>query len=75
MISILLTLLFLWLLFKAVKLVLKMSWGIVKLLALVLIVLSLPTLAGCLLTMGGLLLLLPLGLILAVLLLIKLCHR
>lgn len=71
-VNILLTVLFIWLLWMAVKLFFKLTWGAVKIIALVLLILSLPTLAGCLLA-GGLLLLVPVGLILLVVLLVKLC--
>lgn len=70
MLNILLTVLFIWLLWKAIKLLFRLTWGALKIIALVLLILSLPTLVGCLLA-GGLLLLLPVGLILLVVLLIK----
>lgn len=63
MFEILITVLFFWLFFKAVGLALRMTWGITKVLASVLFTLALPLLLICLFFAGGLLILLPLGLI------------
>jgi len=63
MFEILITVLFFWLFFKAVGLALRMTWGITKVLASVLFTLALPLLLVCLFFAGGLLILLPLGLI------------
>lgn len=57
------TVLFAWLFFKAIKLTIKITWGITKIIAVILCVIALPTLIGCLLFAGGALLLLPLALI------------
>ena len=54
---------FLWLLIKAVGLALKLTWGFAKIAASILITLALPTLILCLVFAGGLLLLIPLGMI------------
>lgn len=63
MFEILMTVLFVWLLFQFVKLAFRVTWGLAKGVALVLFVLSLPALIGCLLLAGGLVLLVPIGLI------------
>ena len=57
------TVLFIWLSFKVLKLTFKITWGVAKVLAIVLFVIALPTLIGCLLFTGGLVLLLPLALV------------
>lgn len=54
---------FLWLLIKAVGLALKLTWGFAKIAASILITLALPALILCLVFAGGLLLLIPLGMI------------
>ena len=56
------TVLFVWLFFKALKLTFKITWGIVKIMAIILFVISIPALIACLLFAGGLILLLPLAL-------------
>ncbi|MEE1504367.1 MAG: hypothetical protein UGF89_09020 [Acutalibacteraceae bacterium] len=57
------TILFIWLFFKALKLTFKITWGLTKILAIVLFVIALPALIGCLIFAGGAILLLPLALI------------
>lgn len=57
------TLLFIWLFFKALKLTFKIAWGITKIITIVLFVLAIPSLIGCLLFAGGAVLLIPLALI------------
>ena len=54
---------FAWLFIKAVGLVFKVSWGLAKILAVILFVLSLPTLIGCLLMASGIVLMIPIALI------------
>jgi len=63
MFEILITVLFCWLFFQAVRLAFKVTWGLAKIAAVILFVLALPSLVGCLFFAGGLLLLLPVGLI------------
>ena len=63
MFEILMTVLFVWLLFQFVKLAFRVTWGLAKGVALLLFILSLPALIGCLLLAGGLVLLVPIGLI------------
>ena len=55
--------LFVWLLVKVIGLALKMTWGAAKIAASILIGLALPVLFVCLLFIGGLALLIPLGMI------------
>lgn len=57
------TILFIWLFFKALKLTFKITWGITKIIAVILFVIALPALIGCLLFAGGAVLLLPLALV------------
>ena len=52
-----------WLFIKAIGLVFKVSWGLAKILAVILFVLSLPTLIGCLLMASGIVLMIPIALI------------
>ena len=63
MIEILTVVLFCWLCFRAVKLTFKITWGVAKVLAVILFVISLPTLIGCLLFASGVILLIPLAII------------
>lgn len=62
MLELIITILCLWLFFKALGLALKLTWGITKLIASILFTIALPLLIGCLLFAGGLVILLPLGL-------------
>ena len=64
---------FLWLLIKAVGLALKLTWGFAKIAASILITLALPALILCLVFAGGLLLLIPLGMIAIAAGLLKAC--
>ena len=63
MLEIFTTVLFCWLSFKLLGLFFRMAWGIAKLIATLLFVIALPMLVLCLLFAGGMLLLVPLGLI------------
>ena len=63
MFELLITVFTVWLGIKAIGLMLKLTWGITKLVAGILIVLAFPALLGCLLFAGGLLLLIPLAMI------------
>ena len=54
---------FAWLFVGALKLAFKVTWGLAKVAATVLFVIALPALIGCLMIAGGVLLLVPLGLI------------
>ncbi len=73
MLNLVVTVLFFWLFFKVIGLALKMAWGIVKLIASVLVTVALPLLVFCLLCAGGLLILVPLGLVILAFGLLKAC--
>lgn len=61
--EILVTILCIWLAVKAIGLAFRMAWGATKIVVCLLFAVALPMLAGCLLFAGGLLILLPLGLL------------
>ncbi len=63
MLELIITILGLWLAWKALGLALRMSWGLTKLIVSALFALALPLLIGCLFFAGGVLILVPLGLI------------
>ena len=63
MLEIIITILFFWLFFKALGLMLKMTWGITKFLASLMFTIALPLLGFCLFFAGGLIILVPLGLV------------
>ncbi|MBO5462727.1 MAG: hypothetical protein J6A49_05375 [Clostridia bacterium] len=67
------TVLFVWLFFKALKLTFKITWGITKIIAVILFVIAIPALIGCLLFAGGAVFLLPLALVAAAFGLVKSC--
>lgn len=50
---------FLWLMIKAIGFALKLTWGVAKIAASLLMVIALPALILCLLFAGGLLLIVP----------------
>jgi hypothetical protein len=52
-----------WLLVKTIGLALKLTWGAAKVAAFVLIGLALPALIVCLILVGGIVLLVPVGMI------------
>lgn len=63
MLEFLVVILFVWLFWQAVKLTFRIAWGAAKVIAVILFILSIPTLIGCLLFAGGLALLVPLALV------------
>lgn len=63
MFDLLVLILFCWIFFGSIKLMFKIAWGLAKILAVILLVLSLPSLIGCLLYASGVILLLPVVLI------------
>ena len=63
MFELLTTILFVWLGCKAIGLMLKLTWGMAKIVASVLIALALPVLVFCLIFLGGIALLVPLAMI------------
>lgn len=54
---------FIWLMVKAIGLAFKLTWGIAKIIASILLVLALPALIVCMIFVGGIALLVPLILI------------
>ena len=66
-------LLFGWLFFGAVRLALRVTWGLAKVAAVILFVLALPTLIGALLMASGIVLLVPVVLVGAAFGILKLC--
>ena len=66
-------LLFGWLFVSAVRLAFRVTWGLAKVAAVLLFVLSLPLLIGCLLLAGGVVLLLPVALVAAAFGILKAC--
>ena len=54
---------FIWLLVKAIGLAFKLTWGVAKVTASILIGLALPVLIGCFLFVGGIALLVPLAMV------------
>ena len=73
MLEFIITILFFWLFFKAIGLAVKMTWGLTKLIASLLFSIALPLLIGCLLFAGGLVILVPLGLVALAFGLLKAC--
>ena len=54
---------FVWLLIKTIGLAFKLTWGMAKIVASILIVLALPLLIVCLLFVGGAILIIPVAMI------------
>ena len=63
MFELLVFILFIWMFSGALRLAFRVTWGIAKLIAVILFVLALPVMIGCLLMASGLVLLLPLALV------------
>lgn len=72
MFDILLTVLFISLFIWTVKLLFKLTWGIAKVIAVILLIIALPTLIGGLMVAGGLVLLIPVALLIGAIGIIKL---
>ncbi|MBQ5592139.1 MAG: hypothetical protein IIU80_04270 [Clostridia bacterium] len=72
MLEILFTVIFIALFVWTAKLLFKISWGVAKILATILLVLALPILVLCLVFAGGLALLVPIGIVAGVVGIIKL---
>ena len=73
MFELLISVVFFWLLFKTIGLTLRLTWGIAKIFAWVLVVFALPALIFGLLFAGGVLLFLPLILVGLAAGLVKIC--
>jgi hypothetical protein len=65
--------LFLWFFVGVIRLMFKAAWGLAKVLALILFILSIPTLIGCLLVASGIILLVPVGVVVIAFSLLKAC--
>ena len=65
MFELLTTAIFIWLLVKTIGFAFRLTWGVAKIAASILIGLALPVLIVCLVFVGGIALLLPLGMIFA----------
>lgn len=63
MFELLILIAFVWLFSKAIGLMFKVTWGLAKVVAIILFALALPSLIGCLLIAGGIALLLPVALV------------
>ena len=63
MFELLVLILFCGLFVKTIGLAFRVTWGLAKVVAVILFVLALPTLIGCFLVAGGILLLIPVALI------------
>ena len=63
MFELLAIILFIWLLGKAIGLAIKLTWGVAKASASILMVIALPALVLCLLFAGGIALIVPLAII------------
>ena len=73
MLELLILVAFGWLFFKAVGLAFRVTWGLGKIIAVVLFALALPALIGAFLLTGGFLLLIPAGLLVAAWLILRDC--
>lgn len=64
---------FVWLMFKVVGLMLRLTWGVAKLIAGVLVFLAMPVLVIGLIFVGGFFLLVPIGLVVLALMIVGAC--
>ena len=73
MFELLVLVLFCWVFFGSIRLMFKIAWGLAKILAVILLVLALPSLIGCLLFASGAILLVPIALVFIAWGLLKTC--
>lgn len=73
MVELLVLVLFCWIFFGSIRLMFKIAWGLAKILAVILLVLALPSLIGCLLFASGAILLVPIALVFIAWGLLKTC--
>ncbi len=73
MFEILTVFLFVWLLWKAFALLFRLTWGAAKLIAGIIMFLAMPVLVVCLLFVGGIVLLVPIGMVALALLIVRAC--
>ena len=63
MFELLTTVIFIWLLVKTIGLAFRLTWGVAKVIASILMVIALPVLIICLLFVGGMALMIPIAVI------------
>ena len=63
MFELLTVIVFVWLFYKSIGLAFRLAWGTAKVIACILFALAIPALISCLLFAGGLLVLVPLGMV------------
>ena len=63
MFELLTTVIFIWLLVKTIGLAFRLTWGVAKVIASILMVIALPVLIICLVFVGGLALMIPIAVI------------
>lgn len=73
MFELLVLILFVWLFVKAIGLTFKVTWGLAKVVAVILFAVALPALIGCFLVAGGVALLVPVALVGAACGILKAC--
>jgi len=73
MFELLVLVLFCWIFFGSIRLMFKIAWGLAKILAVILLVLALPSLIGYLLFASGAILLVPIALVFIAWGLLKTC--
>lgn len=73
MFELLVLILFCWIFFGSIRLMFKIAWGLAKILAVILLILALPSLVGCLLFASGAILLVPIALVFIAWGLLKTC--
>lgn len=73
MFELLVLVLFVWLFVKAIGLTARVTWGVAKVVAVVLFALAVPALFICLLVVGGMVLLIPLALVATAFGILKAC--
>ena len=73
MFELLVLVLFCWIFFGSIRLMFKVAWGLAQILTVILFIMALPTLIGCLLFAGGIVLLLPVILIAIAWAILKIC--
>ena len=73
MFELLVLVLFVWLFLKAIGLTARVTWGVAKVIAVVLFVLAVPALFICLMVVGGIAILLPVALVAGAFGILKTC--
>ena len=73
MFELLVLILFVWLFVKAIGLTFRVTWGLAKIIAVILFALAVPALFVCLLVIGGAAILIPVALVAAAFGILKAC--